>query len=111
MQNLENILAGISGGYRVQGRTDLSVHAIRYDSRRVEPGDIYVAVNGRDDHALDHVASAVEAGAAVVVTDAPDRIPPRILDEGMTTLVVVGDARRGMAEMAHRLHGYPSTLR
>ena len=91
----------------MQGRADLSVHAIRYDSRRVAPGDLYVAINGRDDHALEYVEAAVEAGASVVVTDAPERIPPRILAGDDVTVVVVDDARRAMAEMALLMHGNP----
>jgi len=107
LKTLENILAGISGSYRVEGPIDIGVPAIRYDSRNVGPGDLYVAINGRDDHGLEYVGAAIEAGAVVIVTDAPDRIPEHISSMGYITLVVVEDARRSMAEMAQALHDHP----
>lgn len=89
------------------GRRDRTVGHIRYDSRRVGPGDIYVAVNARDDRALDYLPKAIESGATTIVSDAPDRLSSSLLVDNDLTLVVVDDARRAMAEMAHRLMDYP----
>ncbi|MDB5034350.1 MAG: UDP-N-acetylmuramoylalanyl-D-glutamate--2,6-diaminopimelate ligase [Chlorobi bacterium] len=100
-------MTAISGSYEVRGRTDLSVPALRYDSRRVQRGDLYVAVNGRDDHGVEYVAEAIRAGAAIVVTDAPGKMPFDPASANDVTLVVVEDARRAMAEMAHALFGNP----
>lgn len=107
MKTLENILAGVTGLREVRGRRDREVRAIRYDSRRVAPGDLYVAVADRDDHGLEFLLPAVAAGATIVVADAPERIPAGILGKDLT-LVLVEDARRAMAEMAHALFGNPA---
>lgn len=105
MKELNQIIANLSGVIAVRGRTDRTIRAIRYDSRRVEPGDLFVAVNGRDDQALRFVEGAVEAGAAVVILDDPERMP-----EGGngTTWLLVEDARVAMAEAAAELEGHPS---
>ena len=46
-----------------------SVRAVRGDSREVEPGDVFVAVRGIRSDGHDHVAAAVERGAAAVVVE------------------------------------------
>jgi UDP-N-acetylmuramyl-tripeptide synthetase len=107
MKRLDEILAAVTGLCEVQGRTDLSVPAIRYDSRKVRGGDLYVAVNGRDDRGVEFTEAAVRAGAAVVVTDAPERMPAGLVAGNDVTLVVVGDARHAMAEMSGFLWDYP----
>ncbi len=107
MKTLETILAALSGPVLVQGSRDREVNAIRYDSRRVERGDVFVAVNARGDHGLEFLPAAIEAGAAIVVADAPGNLPTGLLD-GDVTLVLVEDARRAMAEMAACLYDYPS---
>lgn len=107
MKTLENILAGITGLRDVHGMREREVRAIRYDSRRVAPGDLYVALNGRDDRGLEFLPAAVRAGAAIVVVDTAEGLPMDLIDGGVT-LVVVEDARRAMAQMSHRLFDYPA---
>lgn len=108
MKTLETILTGISGLREVRGERTREVRAIRYDSRRVAPGDMYVAVNGRDDRGLEYLPAAVEAGAKIVVVDDIGRVPADLLASDLT-LVLVEDARRAMAAMAHRLFDFPGS--
>jgi UDP-N-acetylmuramoyl-L-alanyl-D-glutamate--2,6-diaminopimelate ligase len=107
MKTLADILTAVTGHCEAQGRTDLSVHAIRYDSRQVKQGDLFVAVNGRDDRGVEFTGAAIEAGAGIVVTDAPDRMPRERIEDKDVTLVVVDDARAAMAEMSGFLWDYP----
>jgi UDP-N-acetylmuramoyl-L-alanyl-D-glutamate--2,6-diaminopimelate ligase len=69
---------------------------------------VYVAVNGRDDRALEYVDAALERGAAMLVVDAPERVAASSLDRDDVTVLIVEDARRAMAEMANALHDHPS---
>lgn len=107
MKTLTNILTALTGPYELQGRDDLSVPAIRYDSRQVRSGDLFVAVNGREDRGVEFTQAAIEAGASIVVTDAPERMPAKLIEDKGVTLVVVDDARRVMAEMSGFLWDYP----
>jgi UDP-N-acetylmuramoyl-L-alanyl-D-glutamate--2,6-diaminopimelate ligase len=45
--------------------------AIRYDSRQVAPGDLFVARRGQHADGHDHVPDAVAAGAAAVIVERP----------------------------------------
>lgn len=108
VKKLETILSSVEGLRELRGNRTLPVRAIRYDSRRVEPGDVYVAIDGRDDHGIEYLSAAVEAGAAIIVTDAPERTMELLSDRDDLTLVVVDDARQAMAEMGAALFDYPS---
>ena len=107
VKSLENILAAVEGVREVRGRRDRAIGAIRYDSRRVAPGDLYVAINGRDDHGVEFIDSAMEAGATTLVVDDAEHISEEIAAEDMT-IVIVEDARRAMAQMAAALNDFAS---
>lgn len=50
---------------------DPVIAAVRYDSRKVGPGDLFVARRGQHSDGHDHVAAAVAAGAAAVIVERP----------------------------------------
>ncbi|MDB5059076.1 MAG: UDP-N-acetylmuramoylalanyl-D-glutamate--2,6-diaminopimelate ligase [Chloroflexi bacterium] len=78
------------------------VGAIRYDSRAVEPGDVFVAVRGTTTDGHQHVASAVAAGASLVVVE----------DEPASDIAVpcvrVRSSRLALADLAAARSGYPA---
>lgn len=49
------------------GQQDPEISAIRFDSRAVEPGDLFVALIGERADGHDHATAAVEAGAAALL--------------------------------------------
>jgi UDP-N-acetylmuramoyl-L-alanyl-D-glutamate--2,6-diaminopimelate ligase len=79
----------------------LAVTGVCCDSRRVRPGDLFVAVRGTRDDGLRHLGQAVERGAAVVVAEtAPPPSGPR--------WVQVRDARAALGRLACAFQGHPS---
>ncbi len=104
VKSLATILNAISGVIVLRGDLNREVGRIRYDSRYVEPGDLFVAINGPDDRALGFVDDAVAKGAQVVILDDPVHLPAK---SGNTTFVLVRDARRAMAQAAGFLYDYP----
>jgi UDP-N-acetylmuramoyl-L-alanyl-D-glutamate--2,6-diaminopimelate ligase len=106
--SLSTILSAVDGLRDLRGDRSLQIGLIRYDSRHVQPGDLFVAVNGRDDHALEYVPAAINAGAVAIVTDAPERMPEELHHRDDITLIVVDDARRAMAQMAQAQFGFPA---
>ena len=64
---LGHLIAGITGA-RLTG-DDREVGAVRDDSRKVEPGDVFVAVKGLHVDGHGFVAKAIERGAVAVVVE------------------------------------------
>jgi UDP-N-acetylmuramoyl-L-alanyl-D-glutamate--2,6-diaminopimelate ligase len=85
----------------VDGRSR-EISGIAYDSRRVGPGDVFVALKGLRADGLDFVHEAVERGAAAIVSES-DR-PAGVSG----TWLRVRNARLAMALLAAAFHRHPS---
>ena len=102
VQRLSGVVTplGAAGlGADVDGRV---VTGIVYDSRRVVPGAIFVAVSGQRFDGTEFAADAVTRGAALIVSASPGPIG------GRGAWVVVADARLALAELAAAFHRDPS---
>ena len=63
---LSEILNGISN-LKAKGSVDIEITKIAYDSRKVEPNSLFVAIKGYDSDGHDYIAQAIEAGAAAIL--------------------------------------------
>jgi murE/murF fusion protein len=99
---LGTLIDGLAGA-RLIGDPDTPVHAVRSDSRVIEPGDVYVAVRGRraDGHAF--VPTALARGAAAVVVEHPvdAAVPQVIVPDGAAALGVL--VSRALGDPAHAM--------
>src|SRR5262249_21143252 len=83
---------------------DVEVSRIELDSRRVGPGDLFVAVRGAKSDGAAHAADAISRGAVAVVSDrpAPPDVDPRV------PWIRVPSPRRAAGRLAARIHGDPA---
>jgi UDP-N-acetylmuramoyl-L-alanyl-D-glutamate--2,6-diaminopimelate ligase len=83
--------------------TDADILRIEYDSRRVRPGDLFVAIRGEKFDGWAHAAEAARRGALAIVSD---REPPA----GFPDLpwVTFDRPRLALARLAARLAGNPA---
>jgi UDP-N-acetylmuramoyl-L-alanyl-D-glutamate--2,6-diaminopimelate ligase len=102
MNILKNILYGLPL-QNVEGITDRTVKALRFDSRKVEEGDCYIAQRGTQVDGHDFIEQAIEKGAKTIVCE---KIPK--LDVNDVTFVQVEDSSQALGEMAHNFYGQPS---
>lgn len=86
----------------VSGSMATDITGIAYDSRRVSPGVLFVALHGQKSDGLEFVGQAVEAGAAAVMSEGP---PPA---DASVPWVQVKDGRIAMAWASRTLFGNPS---
>jgi len=84
-------------GDRMQDVTDIA-----YDSRRVRPGGLFVALPGARRNGIEFVDDAIRRGAVAIVSE--ERLPRR----GSVTHIQVEDARRALAEIACAFYNQPS---
>ena len=80
--------------------TDPEITGLCYDSRRLKPGDCFVAIPGTHTDGHRYVETALRDGAVAAVVQRRARTAwPQ---------VVVPDTRRALALMSSTLHGHPS---
>jgi len=80
---------------------DLDVAGIAYDSRKVEPGFLFVAIPGSKVDGHNYIAQAVERGASVIFCERPVEVA-----EGIA-VVRVPDCRLALAALAACFYGHP----
>ena len=76
------------------------INHVRYDSRTVEAGDLFVAVTGYAVDGHSFIPAVMKKGAAAVVCE---RIP-----EGDVPYVQVADSRRALAQLGDNFFGHPA---
>jgi UDP-N-acetylmuramoyl-L-alanyl-D-glutamate--2,6-diaminopimelate ligase len=76
----------------------LDIGGVSADSRKVKPGDLFVAMAGTKSDGLGFVAPALANGAAAIMAE---RVPSMALPAGIA-FIKVGDARRALALAAAR---------
>jgi UDP-N-acetylmuramoyl-L-alanyl-D-glutamate--2,6-diaminopimelate ligase len=74
--------------------------SFRADTRTLLPGDVFVAIEGRQFDGHDFLSEAVSRGCAAVVTEQP-------VEELSVPVFQVADSRRAFAALCHAAWGHP----
>lgn len=90
-------------GLEIFGPTDVEISGINFDSRKIVPGDLFVAISGTDSDGHDFIPAAISAGAVAVVSE---REP--LQDYEDITWLKSGNSRETLSLLASAFYGYPS---
>jgi len=85
----------------VHGDPHVEIGGLAYDSRRVRPGDLFVAIKGLNADGHDYIPQAIERGAVAIVGERPFLRPT-------IPYVLVPNSRRALALLSAAFHGYPA---
>ena len=85
------------------GIGEVTVSGLQTDSRRVRPGDLFIAIRGLRTDARTHIPEAVSKGAAAVLCEEGEGIPIH-----RVPTVHVPDARVAMACLYDAWYGHPA---
>src|ERR1039458_8349372 len=81
---------------------DPAVSSVEYDSRRVKPGCLFVAMRGESSDGNRFIDQAISAGAAAVVTDSAMETP-----RSGVGWAVVPNGRRALARVSANFYRKP----
>ena len=104
MRKLSELLKAIEP-LQVIGSTDVDVHAIQFDSRKVEKGDLFVAQAGTAVDGHTFISSCIDRGAAVIILDNSQYLVGLKQD---VTYVLVKNSEEALGLLAHQWYGCPS---
>lgn len=90
----------------VQGEMETEVSGIQFDSRKVTPGDLFVAQSGTRVDGHEYIGKAVAAGAVAVVCE---RLPENGLPAGEVVWILAGNSAETLGLLASAWYGYPSS--
>ncbi len=97
---LSELLNGLSG---VQRHGDAEIDGIQVDSRQVQPGDLFVALVGRQTDGHRHLDEALARGANALLVSDPCAVP-----SNASVWALVDDTREALWRIAQRFYGDPS---
>lgn len=88
-------LLGATGGYLASPAYTRHFFDFCFDSRRVEPGQLFLAIKTDKGDGHDHIIEAIEGGATGVICQAPPK-----LDGHAATCLVVADTEAALTDWA-----------
>ena len=87
----------------VTGSTEIDIHKIDFDSRKIEANDVFVAIRGSLSDGHDYIDIAIQLGAIAIICDTL----PENIEKGIT-YIKVKDTNAALAFMAANFFGNPS---
>jgi UDP-N-acetylmuramoyl-L-alanyl-D-glutamate--2,6-diaminopimelate ligase len=98
-----NFLQLLSGAEILAQSGNPSISGLEYDSRRVKPGDAFVAMRGEASDGNKFIDKAIAAGAGAIVSDSANEQPR----EGVAW-AQVQHGRRALARLSANFYGRPA---
>ena len=106
---LKKILSGIEG-LKAKGNLDIDVTNIECDSKKIQKGDMFVAIKGYDSDGHDYIDEAIENGASVIVIQEGSNISKKKLNDDIT-IIMANNTRELLAISACNFYQNPSKQR
>ncbi len=103
MRYLSEIIEGLAFT-ELQGSADVEITAVVFDSRKVIPGCLFVAIRGTQSDGHDYILQAIEKGAIAVICET---LPERVTGE--VDFLMVADATIALGIVAANFYDNPST--
>lgn len=90
-----------------EGDSEQPVTGVEYDSRRVHPGAIFVAMKGGSTDGNRYVDKAIAAGALGIITDSWTTYDHLVVYQAGTPVLEVEHGRRALAQASAAFFGHP----
>ena len=99
--NLAKVLSELPSDMLISPVPNVQISGIAIDSRRVEPGDLFVALRGGSTDGHTFIADAISRGAAAVIGESDDAPAP-------APYVRLRSTRAALSHIAAAYHGWPA---
>jgi UDP-N-acetylmuramoyl-L-alanyl-D-glutamate--2,6-diaminopimelate ligase len=89
------------------GSSDAPITGVEYDSRRVRPGSVFVAMKGGSTDGNKYIDKAIAAGALGIITDSAPTFDHLTVYEAGLPVLEVEHGRSALAQAAAAFFGHP----
>ncbi len=90
-----------------KGNLNIEINKIEYDSKKIEKGDLFVAIQGFKQDGHDYVNEAIENGAVAIVVQKDVQIKCEITEE--VTTITTPNTRITLAELSAKYYDFPAS--
>jgi UDP-N-acetylmuramoyl-L-alanyl-D-glutamate--2,6-diaminopimelate ligase len=106
MMNWNDLIAEVTA-VGSAGNSDSTITGIEYDSRRVRPGAVFVAMKGGTTDGNRYVDKAIKAGALGIITDSAHTFDHLTVYQAGLPVLEVEHGRRALAQASAAYFGHP----
>lgn len=92
---------------KTKGNLNIEINKIEYDSKKIEKGDLFVAIQGYNEDGHNYIKEAIQNGAVAVVLQEDMQSKVEVSDE--VALIITKNTRITLAELSARYYDYPAT--
>jgi len=89
------------------GDSDQLITGVEYDSRKVRPGSVFVAMRGGSTDGNRYAEKAIAAGALGIITDSSPKFDHLLVFQAGLPVLEVEHGRRALAEASAAFFGHP----
>jgi UDP-N-acetylmuramoyl-L-alanyl-D-glutamate--2,6-diaminopimelate ligase len=100
-KELKDILYGVKL-ISVDGRTDLEIGKLIFDSRKADVDSVFFAIRGTINDGHQFIDKVIEAGCKIIVAEDHREVPENV------TLIVTDNSQKALAQMAGNFYDEPS---
>jgi UDP-N-acetylmuramoyl-L-alanyl-D-glutamate--2,6-diaminopimelate ligase len=105
MPTISQLLQGVE--FLRRAGADVEVSGVEYDSRRVGPGSLFVAMRGGSTDGNRFIAAALKQGAVAVVTDSSAAFDLAACESQQLARIEVAHGRKALAALSANFFGHP----
>jgi UDP-N-acetylmuramoyl-L-alanyl-D-glutamate--2,6-diaminopimelate ligase len=87
---------------------EVQIRNIHYDSRKIQKGDMFVAIRGSAADGHNYITAAIANGASAVVVEDDTALPDAYFMHAGVVKIVVGNSRHTLALMAANFYNHPA---
>src|ERR1700761_9551705 len=91
------------------GDSAAPITGVEYDSRRVRPGSVFVAMKGGTTDGNRYIDKAIAAGALGIITDSSPTFDHLVVYKSEVAAAEVEHGRRALAEASAAFFGHPES--
>jgi len=99
LMELGRLIKGLS--YELNGDPELEIRGLGYDSRRIRPGYLFVAIKGNNQNGYDYIEDAIQNGAVALIAEEFKR------PFGDISKIKVPDSREALSRLSTRFYENP----
>lgn len=104
--NLKTLLDELED-YVLTGDAGIAISGLHFDSREIQPGNLFFACVGKDADGHRYIDKAIENGAAAIVGQKAFREAASFPEGQNVPYIQVSDSRQALARCAAAWHGHP----
>ena len=91
----------------IKGNSNIEINKVEYDSKKIEKGDVFVAIRGYKEDGHSYIEEAIKNGAVAIVIEKDEEKNINVSED--ITIISTQNTRIALAKMAAKFYDFPAS--